>query len=81
MSNNRRLFLDSGDIYNMKNLIRQFHQAVKFPDNPVLTPDLPWERAIGHNHGTVLYEGGGDSTDALFLPWKISVQSAVTFTQ
>lgn len=54
----RKLFLDTRDVLEMSNLARKFHQAEKFPGNPVVVPDLPWERAMGHNHGTVLFEEG-----------------------
>lgn len=54
----RRLFLDDAHVESRQGLIRSFHQAEKYRDNPVVVPDLPWERAMGHNHGTVLFEGG-----------------------
>ena len=54
----RRLFLDDAHMESRQGLIRRFHQAEKYRDNPVVVPDLPWERAMGHNHGTVLFEGG-----------------------
>ena len=40
----------------MSRLVRTFHQAEKHPANPVLLADLPWERSLGHNHGTVIFE-------------------------
>ena len=54
----RRLFLDDAHVESRQGLIRSFHQAEKYPGNPVVVPDLPWERAMGHNHGTVLFEEG-----------------------
>ena len=42
----------------MRNVTRQFHAAEKYNSNPVLIPDLPWERSVGHNAGTILYDGG-----------------------
>ena len=54
----RRLFLDDARVESRQGLIRRFHQAEKYRDNPVVVPDLPWERAMGHNHGTVLFDGG-----------------------
>ena len=58
MREGRRLFLDDAHVESRQGLIRRFHQAEKYRDNPVVVPDLPWERAMGHNHGTVLFEGG-----------------------
>lgn len=54
----RRLFLDDQHIGAMHNLIRQFHPATKHPTNPLIVPDQPWERSMGHNSGTVLYADG-----------------------
>ncbi len=42
----------------MQHVVRRFHQATKHPANPVIVPDKPWERSIGHNFGTVFYEDG-----------------------
>ena len=42
----------------MSRLIRTFHQAEKHPANPLLVADLPWERSVGHNHGTVIFDDG-----------------------
>ena len=39
-------------------LIRRFHQAEKFKNNPVICPDLFYERAVGHGHGTFFYQDG-----------------------
>ena len=52
------LFLDNAHIVASDSVIRRFHQPTKHPMNPVLVADLPWERSVGHNHGTVLYEDG-----------------------
>lgn len=54
----RRLFLDDAHITRTRGLIRQFHAVEKHASNPVLVPDEPWERALGHNAGTVIREGG-----------------------
>ena len=59
----RRLFLDDFHIEESTDVARVFHQAVKHPGGPVLVPDLPWERSMGHNHGTLIYE------DGLFKYW------------
>ena len=42
----KRLFVNNEAIASSQNLIRQFHQAEKHEANPVLKPDLPWERAV-----------------------------------
>ena len=60
----RWLFLDDEHIREMHNLIRRFHQTTKHPANPVIVPDKPWERAIGHNSGTVFFE---KKTDFVFI--------------
>ena len=59
----RRLFIDNEHIASKKNLIRRYHPAVKCSENPVLVPDLPWERSIGHSSGTIRYD------DGLFRLW------------
>jgi hypothetical protein len=56
--NTRRLFLDGVHIADSRGLIRRFHAAEKQGRGPVLVPDAPWERAMGHNAGTVLWDGG-----------------------
>ena len=53
-----RLFLDGQYIASMRNVVRTFHPATKHPANPVVRPDQPWERSMGHNAGTVLYQNG-----------------------
>ena len=54
----RRLFFDDAHVQDLRGVGRQYHQAAKCPDNPVLVPDQPWERAVGHNHGTVILGNG-----------------------
>ena len=54
----RRLFFDDAQVKDSRGVMRRYHQAEKCPDNPVLVPDQPWERAVGHNHGTVALENG-----------------------
>ena len=55
---NRRLFIDDRHIRAMTDLARTFHQAEKHEKNPLIVPDLPWERSVGHNHGTVMMDDG-----------------------
>ena len=54
----RRLFLDNAHIEKMRDVVRVGHQAEKYAGNPVVVPDLPWERSMGHNHGSLMLEDG-----------------------
>ena len=58
MTQARRLFLDQRYVAALHNVVRTFHQATKHPANPVIVPDQPWERSMGHNSGTVAFEDG-----------------------
>lgn len=54
----RLLFLDDHSIAETRHLIRRFHAASKQGGRPLIVPDLPWERSMGHSFGTVMYEHG-----------------------
>ena len=54
----RRLFFDDTYLQESQDLIRLFHQVDKHGGNPVMVPDQPWERSMGHNFGTVFHEDG-----------------------
>ena len=43
----RELFIDDYLVAERKGLNREFHRAVKHPDNPVIGEDTPWEKALG----------------------------------
>ena len=42
----RQLFVDDYVISSMENLTRRFHQPVKYPKNPLVIADCPWESEI-----------------------------------
>ena len=50
------LFVDDGDIAAMHNLVRRITPAHKYPHNPVLKADYPWEGAGVLPSATVLYD-------------------------
>ena len=54
-----QLFVDDHLIARRVNVERQFHQAVKYDDNPVLLPEHPWEGLTCLAHGTVVREPAG----------------------
>ena len=58
MKEERRLFLDDQYIGSMRNVVRTFHPAKRHPASPVIVPDRPWERSMGHNSGTVACQDG-----------------------
>ena len=58
----RRLFLDAMVVEQRQNLTRAFHSAEKYPGNPVLRADRPWERGGSYSgpylYGTVMWDQG-----------------------
>jgi hypothetical protein len=58
----RRLFLDATVVEKQEGLTRTFHAAEKYPGNPVLRKDKPWEGgdaiAGPYLYGTVMWDGG-----------------------
>ncbi|HEY3412093.1 MAG TPA: hypothetical protein VGM51_03440 [Armatimonadota bacterium] len=54
----RRLFLDAMVVEESNNLARVFHAAEKYPGNPVIRKDKPWEGWGPYLYGTVLPDGG-----------------------
>lgn len=58
----RRLFLDAMVVEKQEGLTRRFHAAGKYPGNPVLRYDKPWEggKAIAgpYLYGTVMWDQG-----------------------
>ncbi len=58
----RRLFLDAMVVEQQRGLERVFHAAKKFPGNPVIRADKPWEKYHSYGgpylYGTVMWDGG-----------------------
>ncbi len=53
----RRLFLDAMVVEESGNLSRVFHAAEKYPGNPVIKKEHPWEGWGPYLYGTVLQDG------------------------
>ncbi|MFH1738592.1 MAG: hypothetical protein ABIH23_06255 [bacterium] len=51
----RQIFLDDAGIASMEGLVRVVHQPDRYPNNPVLTPDTPWESRC-QVYGTAYYD-------------------------
>ena len=73
--NHCRLFFDDSQMKEYRGVTRRYHLAEKCPDNPVLVPDQPWERAVGHNHGTVVHE------DGKFKMWYAAYANPADFSE
>jgi hypothetical protein len=54
----RRLFLDAMVTEESGGLTRVFHAAEKYPGNPVVKKEKPWEGWGPYQYGTVLRDGG-----------------------
>jgi hypothetical protein len=52
----RQLFLDDFGIESMDGLTRVLNQPTRYPGNPVLKGENPWEMASTSVYGTMLYE-------------------------
>lgn len=56
LSDQPQLFLDDHLVATSTNLRREIQQPVKYPDNPLVVQDLPWEKRLIATYGTVLYD-------------------------
>ncbi len=54
----RRLFLDAMVVEDSEGLTRVFHAAEKYPGNPIIKKQHPWEGWGPYVYGTVLWDGG-----------------------
>jgi hypothetical protein len=52
----RQLFLDDALIERAEGLKRVLHQPVKFPGNPIIGNDRPWQTYRAQIYGTALYD-------------------------
>jgi len=59
------LFVDDADIAEQHNLVRRVNQATKYPHNPVLVAEHPWEGEAVVPSATVLY----DNEQMLYRMW------------
>ncbi len=73
MADSRKsLFVDDAQIDSMTNVTRTLHVPARAEENPVLTPDLPWEGSIILQPGTVMY----DEDEHIFKMWYNSFATA-----
>lgn len=63
----RELFLDDVGIKDLKNVERVVHKPRRHPENPLLSPDTPWERGC-QVYGTANY----DEAAKLFKLWYLT---------
>lgn len=61
----KQLFIDDYCLGELRGTRRRFHQAVKHPANPLMTPKEPWEQTYIQLYGNVLY----DESMKLFRMW------------
>jgi len=54
----RQLFVDDLVIADRSNVELNLHQPVKYPGNPVLLPEHPWEAGSVAIYGTAIYDPG-----------------------
>jgi hypothetical protein len=68
----RQLFLDDYVIDRMQNVVRRLHRPVRYPGNPLIAADKPWEApAVGSGSGVSLFGGAVifDEEERLFKMW------------
>ena len=63
LGHNVRLFLDPSAYADRWDVVARVNEPAKHPENPVVTPDQPWEHSIGLP--SVLY----DDQDKIFRMW------------
>lgn len=63
----RQLFLDDAGVKSMKNVTRTVHPPQRHPQNPLLSPDTPWERGC-QVYGTAYF----DEAEQKFRLWYLT---------
>jgi hypothetical protein len=63
----RQLFLDDAGIERIEGLQRVVHQPRRYPNNPIVKGEHPWERASASVYGTMLY----DAEKRVFRLWYL----------
>ncbi len=61
----KQLFIDDYIIDDMDGVAKVLNRAVKHPGNPLVVPDLPWEKNSFYANGSAIY----DTQDKLFKIW------------
>lgn len=69
LSGTWRLFVDDAAIAEKANVSRVYHAFEKFPANPVLRPEKPWEGSTAYVYGTVLPAEDGPGYRMWYHSW------------
>lgn len=69
----RQVFVDDYVIDELSNVQLTLHQPTRYPQNPVLSQDKPWETRSVALYGTVLY----DREDQIFKMWYRAIDDTV----
>lgn len=69
----RILFLDDSAIESVQNALRVMNPPLKYPGNPILTGDSPWDAYRPQLYGAVLH----DSNENVFKMWYLSIPSHI----
>ena len=67
----KHLLIDTWSIAEQHNIRRTFHRPTKYPDNPLILPEKPWETADGLWPVDAIYLFGGveKQPDGLYRMW------------
>jgi len=65
LGNHRQLFIDDYVIAETNNIIRRVCPVQKYPKNPIVRPDRPWEGSTTVPQGSVIY----DAEDSCYKMW------------
>ena len=65
LGSHRQLFIDDYIIEKTDNIIRRVCQVRKYPQNPIVRPDRPWEGPMTVPQGSVIY----DAEDGCYKMW------------
>lgn len=69
----RTLFIDDQEIESTQNVERVVHRALKYPGNPIIVGNKPWDAYRPQVYGTVLH----DKERSLFRMWYLAIPSHV----